>query len=163
MPLSRQRSEFGFASEPWARHDWVMANLPNLVSIVRLVLVPFLLLLASRGQARLFLVLLIASFVTDVADGWLARRFKLATPLVAKLDSWADFLTWLALPVCAWWLRQQELRREAIFIGLGLVFYLAAIAAGFLKFRRLTSYHTWGAKLSFLLFSVAVMVFFAGG
>jgi len=143
--------------------DWFMANLPNLLSIVRLLLVPVLLVLASRGQARPFLGLLIGSLATDVADGWLARRFNLATPLGARLDSWADFLTWLALPVCAWWLRPEALRREAVFIGVGILFYLAATTAGFLKFGRLTSYHTWAAKLSFALFGAAVLVFFSGG
>src|SRR5260370_9765613 len=106
--------------------DWFMANLPNLLSIVGLLLVPVLLVLASRGQARPFLGLLIGSLATDVADGWLARRFNLATPLGARLDSWADFLTLLPFPVLAWWLRPSALRREAAFIGVGILFFVPA-------------------------------------
>jgi hypothetical protein len=33
----------------------------------------------------------------------------------------------------------------------------------FLKFRRLTSYHTYGGKLSAIVVAVAVIVFFANG
>src|SRR5439155_1957073 len=140
-----------------------MANLPNLLSTLRLALVPVLLVLARAGQAKLFLAGLLASLITDATGGLLARRLNQTSQLGAKLDSWADFVTCLALPWCAWSLRPDVIRQEGLYIGAGILFYLAALAAGFLKFKRLTSYHTWGAKLSALLFGAAVVVLFAGG
>ena len=140
-----------------------MANLPNLLSTLRLALVPLLLVLAWSGHAKLFLACLLASLITDATDGLLARRLNLTTKLGAKLDSWADFITALALPWCAWWLRPDVIRQEGLYIGAGIFCYLAAILVGFCKFKRLTSYHTWGAKLSALLFGAAVVVLFAGG
>jgi len=140
-----------------------MWTLPNLLSGVRFLLVPLLLWLAWIGQARPFLVCLLVSLGTDAADGFVARRFHQASQLGARLDSWADFLTSLALPVCAWWLRPEVIRQEAVVIGAGIFFYLLAIGIGFLKFGRLTSYHTWGAKISAVLFAAAVVILFAGG
>jgi CDP-diacylglycerol--glycerol-3-phosphate 3-phosphatidyltransferase len=140
-----------------------MWTAPNLLSGLRFLLVPLLLWLAWSGESRAFLLCLVLSLVTDAADGFVARRFRQASQLGARLDSWADFLTSLALPICAWWLRPEVIRQEALIIGAGIFFYLLAIAIGFLKFGRLTSYHTWGAKLSAVLFAGGLVLLFAGG
>lgn len=140
-----------------------MVNLPNLISFLRLILVPVLLMLAWRGQGRAFLGCLLLSLLTDLADGLLARKLKLATDLGARLDSWGDFLTYLALPPSGWWLRPEVVRQESLWLAAGILSYLAAILIGFIRFRTLTSYHTWGAKLSAVLVGAAVLVFFANG
>jgi phosphatidylglycerophosphate synthase len=140
-----------------------VATLPNLLSCARLGLVPVLLAFAWSGCSRLFFCCLIASILTDSADGFLARRLNQTSDLGAKLDSWADLATSLSLPFSGWWLRPEVVRQEAPFLAMGILFYFAAITAGFLKFRRLTSYHTWGGKLSSVAVAVAVIVFFANG
>ena len=140
-----------------------MVNVPNLLSCVRLSLVPVLLWLAWSGSSRTFFVGLLVSILTDAIDGYLARRLNQTTHLGAKLDSWADLATQLTLPFCGWWLRPEAVRQEAPFLAAGILAYLAAIAIGFLKFHRLTSYHTWGGKLSAIVVAAAVMVFFANG
>jgi phosphatidylglycerophosphate synthase len=140
-----------------------MAMLPNLLSCGRLLLVPVLLALAWNNQAHLFLPCLIVSMLTDAADGYLARRWKLSSELGARLDSWADFSTTIALPFCAWWLRPDVIRHEALALGIAALFFLTPIAVGFLKYRRLTSYHTWGAKLVFVVVSITTVAIFAGG
>src|SRR5438132_526041 len=99
-----------------------MITLPNLLSSVRLILVPVLLACAWSEWSRAFLFCLIGSLVTDMMDGLLARRLHQATSLGAKLDSWADLLTFLALPLCAWWLRPDVLRQEAVYISAGIFF-----------------------------------------
>src|SRR5437667_12543669 len=140
-----------------------MANLPNLLSCVRFVLVPILLMLAWGGRGKAVLLCFVISLLTDLADGLLARRLNLATEVGAKLDSWADFLTYLSLPICGWWLRPEVVREEQLWLTGGIGCYFAATIAGFLKFRRLTSYHTWAAKVSAVLVGAAVLVFFAHG
>jgi len=124
-----------------------VANVPNLLSSVRLFLVPVLLLLAWADQRRLFLPCLVVSLVTDAADGFLARKLNQATELGAKLDSWADFLTYLSLPVCAWRLWPDVVREQAAFLTALIFCYLVPVVLGFLKFRRLTSYHTVANKV----------------
>ncbi len=140
-----------------------MLGLPNLLSLVRLALVPVLLLLAWNGQSKLFLLCLVLVLATDVSDGLLARSLHQTTELGAKLDSWADLFSYLSIPLCAWWLRPDVIRQESVLIGSAIFLYLAAVVVGFLKFRHLTSYHTWGAKVSAVLLGVAVLWLFAGG
>jgi phosphatidylglycerophosphate synthase len=140
-----------------------MAKLPNLLSGVRFSLVPVLLALAWTGHARVFLSCLFLSITTDVMDGFVARRLNLTSELGAKLDSWADFITNLALPFCAWWLRPEVIRGQCVYLAVGIFSYLVAAAIGFMKFKRLTSYHTWSGKVSAVLLAAAALVVFAGG
>jgi CDP-diacylglycerol--glycerol-3-phosphate 3-phosphatidyltransferase len=49
-------------------------------------------------------------------------------------------------------------RREGIFILLFLAAFFLPVLIGFIKFRRLTSYHTWMAKTSGILISLGVII-----
>ena len=71
-------------------------NLPNMITIFRIVLVPvlFLLLLFSPGKLQSFfagLVFSVAS-ISDCVDGYLARRMNLVTDFGKFLDPLADKL-----------------------------------------------------------------------
>lgn len=140
-----------------------MLTVPNLLSGFRLVLVPVLLLLAWGGLPKLFFATLAISLFTDCLDGYLARRLNQGTELGAKLDSWADVATWLAAPLCAWWLRPEVLRQEALWLVTGIGAYLVSILVGYVRFRRLISYHTWLAKALAIALGAAAIVLFAGG
>ncbi|HEU5396963.1 MAG TPA: CDP-alcohol phosphatidyltransferase family protein, partial [Verrucomicrobiae bacterium] len=138
----------------------MLMNLPNLLTAVRIPLVPVMLYLAWTGTGHVFNALLILSLLIDAVDGWLARRLNCAGEFGARLDSWADLVTWLALPICAWWLNPDALRREMPFLAVAVGFYLVAVGIGLVKFRRLTSYHTRGAKFMAMAAAVAVGIFF---
>jgi CDP-diacylglycerol--glycerol-3-phosphate 3-phosphatidyltransferase len=140
-----------------------MLTVPNLLSCVRFLSIPVLLGFAWFGYPRAFLGVLIVSLLTDGVDGYLARKLNQMTDLGAKLDSWADMATWLVLPFCAWWLRPEVLREEAVWLVVGIGAYLGSILLGFAKYHRLISYHTWGAKALAWLVGAAVLVFFANG
>lgn len=73
--------------------------LPNAITGLRVVLVPTFLLLATASEPSraACLVALVALGASDVVDGWIARRFELATPLGALLDAAADKLAQVAL------------------------------------------------------------------
>ncbi len=124
------------------------ANIPNLLSCTRLLLVPVLLVLADQQQATWFLSVLAVSLSTDAADGYLARKLNQTSELGAKLDSWADALTYGAMVVALAWVWPELFNREIWFVLTGLGCYLVPTALGFLKFRELPSFHTWSAKAS---------------
>jgi len=76
----------GLASLP------VPKQLPNLITTLRIGLLPFFALAAFNGDRAAALVLLGVISASDVLDGWLARRFHLVTPLGVFLDPLADKL-----------------------------------------------------------------------
>jgi CDP-diacylglycerol--glycerol-3-phosphate 3-phosphatidyltransferase len=140
-----------------------LVTIPNVLSGLRLSSVPVLLVLARQGYADAFLLLLIFALLTDIADGYLARRLRQESEFGARLDSWGDFSIYLSTPLCAWWLSPEIVRREAPLVIAVLAAFLLPILIGFAKYRRLTCYHTWGAKLSAVLMSVGTVLLFAGG
>ena len=141
----------------------IYKNIPNYLSSFRLVVVPFLLIIAWLNRPKLFLALLAVSLISDALDGLVARRLRVTSETGAKLDSWGDFMTSLAVPLCAWWLWPEILLREVFFIITGVSFYLLPVFAGFMKFKRLPSYHTWAAKTLAVLMCLAIFILFATG
>lgn len=70
-------------------------NLPNVITVVRIVMCPVIFWLAiSPGVAARFaaFVLFVAAGLSDVWDGWLARKYDLITDLGKLLDPIADKL-----------------------------------------------------------------------
>jgi CDP-diacylglycerol--glycerol-3-phosphate 3-phosphatidyltransferase len=141
----------------------VRFNPANLITAGRIALAPVLLLLAWQGRDRLFLACLVVSLVSDIVDGQIARRFNLASDLGARLDSWADLLTYTAVPIALWWLHPEVVRDEKITFCTAIASYALPVAIGFAKFKRLTAYHTLMARISAYLLGAAVIVLFAHG
>jgi phosphatidylglycerophosphate synthase len=140
-----------------------LCTIPNLLSIFRLFSVPVLLIFAWQGYEKEFLVLLVCALLTDLADGYLARRLHQESELGAKLDSWGDFALYITTPLSAWLLWPELIIREAAYVIVVIASFVMPILIGFIKYHRLTSYHTWGAKLSAVLMGCATLVLFAGG
>lgn len=142
---------------------FLVRHLPNMLSGLRLAAAPALLVVAWLGYPRVFLVLLALSFLTDAADGFLARRLGQTSELGARLDSWGDFAVYLSLPVALWWLWPDLVLREAPFIAAIAASIVLPGVVALAKFRRLTSYHTWAVKLAVLLVACGLLVLFLGG
>ncbi len=138
-------------------------SLPNAFTATRLALVPVLLLLAAADNPNAFVAVLAVAFATDAIDGWLARRFKLESPLGAKLDSRADMALWLSLPIATWLLRPEFVRSEAAAIALLLASLVLPLVAGLAKFRRVPTYHTWLAKSTAIVLSGAMLSIYLDG
>lgn len=68
-------------------------NLPNSVTMLRIAVVPVLVLLplsADQAGSRVIAWLFIAAALTDILDGWLARRGQQVTSIGKLLDPLAD-------------------------------------------------------------------------
>ena len=76
-------------------------TIPNLLSCLRLALIPcFVWEYLVKGDARMTVLLLLISGLSDVADGFIARRFDMVSNLGKVLDPLADKLTQAAMLVC---------------------------------------------------------------
>lgn len=76
-------------------------NVPNALSVLRILLVPVFLvlyLLPSVADTWAFVILLVSG-LTDVADGFIARRFHMITDCGKLLDPLSDKLTQVAVVV----------------------------------------------------------------
>ncbi len=140
-----------------------MKKIPNIISYLRIASAPVLLYLAYLGLRLPFLVVLIIALATDALDGYVARRFDAATNLGAKLDSFGDMAIYFAMPWCAWWLLPHFMHAEAIFVLIAFGGYVLPMIVGFLKFKTIPSYHTWGSKISAHVMAYAIVLVFLTG
>lgn len=67
-------------------------NIPNLISLGRVILVPIVFWLLLTGQTQLAFVLFVIAGISDAVDGFLAKRYGWTTELGAYLDPLADKL-----------------------------------------------------------------------
>lgn len=76
-------------------------TIPNLLSAFRLILIPFFVWAYCVGEAYLLAAgILLLSGITDMADGFIARRFHMVSDLGKMLDPVADKLTQIAMLFC---------------------------------------------------------------
>jgi len=137
-------------------------NLPNFVSFIRILLAPVLFYFAFTGKPVLFLATLMFSGFTDVLDGFLARLLNQITAMGSRLDSWGDFTIYTTMAVCAWILWPDIVAEELIAYIVIVISFTSPVIAGLLKFRTITSYHTWTVKVAVVVTFVGYILLFAG-
>jgi cardiolipin synthase len=65
-------------------------SIPNLITLGRILLVPVVVWAIASGAMLTAFVLFLVAGVSDAVDGYLAKRFKMASELGAYLDPLAD-------------------------------------------------------------------------
>ena len=105
--------------------------------------------------------MLVISFFTDAIDGYLARRFGVTSIMGSRIDSVAADLTVLmaVIGLVVW--EQGFVVQEFTFIILLFAVYLVQLISALVKYGRITSFHTYLAKLAAVLQAVfLILVFF---
>lgn len=119
----------------------------NCITVTRMI--GTVVLLTIPVLSRPFLVVYTLTGVTDVLDGWVARRTGTASRFGAMLDSWADLLFYFVVIGRLFPLLQEVLPRQIWWAVLGIVgvrMCAFAVAAG--KYRVFASVHTGLNKLT---------------
>jgi cardiolipin synthase (CMP-forming) len=65
-------------------------SIPNLITLARILAVPVILWAITSGEMRIAFILFLVAGLSDLVDGYLAKRFGMATELGAYLDPLAD-------------------------------------------------------------------------
>ena len=133
-------------------------DIPNIITALRIV--GTLCLLFIRPLSPAFYVVYTLAGITDVLDGYLARRMNASSEFGARLDSVADLLFYTLsliriLPVL--WERLPH----HIWIAVGLILFLRVCSylVAALRFRRFASHHSWMNKATgFLVFAIPYFI-----
>ena len=113
-------------------------TVPNQLTLLRMVVLPFVLISMIYGQHTASLWLFVAAALTDVIDGVVARRFNQKTRLGQYLDPIADklllsscFVAQSVNGAIPWWLTILVLLRDVIIIATVLVVVLTTSVRNF--------------------------------
>jgi cardiolipin synthase (CMP-forming) len=133
-------------------------NLPNLFTLARLVLAPFVaadILHQRYGRA---IVLFFLAGISDVIDGFLARRFETSTPAGAYFDPIADKILlsviYVSLGIAGaipWWMVAVVFGRDVLILA------MAGYGLLFTKLRKFPP-SMWGKISTFFQIAAALVV-----
>jgi cardiolipin synthase (CMP-forming) len=122
-------------------------NIPNLITIYRLLAFPIILYFAITGKESLFAIFLVINLLTDALDGFIARRYMMETEIGAKLDSFADNLTYLLVFIGIYIFKLQEILPYIVSFLIFIACLLFTVAFSLIKFRKFPSLHMYTTKI----------------
>lgn len=139
-------------------------TLPNLISALRLLAVPVLLWLALAGLGEPFRWLLLGALLSDILDGWIARTFKLQTPLGAALDAAADTALIACAIVGVFVFQPRFVADQTLLVMVLVGAFVLARAVNAVRYRKLfNSFHTYLAKTqAYVMGAFILSLFFFG-
>lgn len=134
-----------------------MRHLPNLLSVSRILISMLLLFLFDNFTA--FISFYILAGITDVLDGFIARKLKSASSLGAKLDSIGDFFFYSVLIIYLFKEQKEVVNTYWVFIMVIFSLRMLSIIIGVIKFQKLVMIHTIANKISgILIFFIPIFI-----
>lgn len=132
----------------------MLKHIPNALTIIRFLLIPFILFYIFTGNYILAFIVFTLSGITDIADGCIARKYnlisnfgKLMDPLADKLTQIATLTSLVVVDIIPLWILVIVLSKEFIMI----------CGASFLYGKDVVVYSKWYGKLSTVLLYVAIV------
>lgn len=106
-------------------------SIPNIITLGRILLVPFIVWAIAADQMAIAFAIFIVAGVSDAVDGFLAKRFNMASELGALLDPLADkaLLVSIYLALGIWgavpgWIVILVVSRDIMIVGAVIVSWL---------------------------------------
>jgi CDP-diacylglycerol--glycerol-3-phosphate 3-phosphatidyltransferase len=140
-----------------------LRHLPNAISAARIAAAPVLVALALARWQAAFTWVLVPALLSDILDGWLARAWHLESKRGAQLDSVADTLLWFVSLYGIWVFHREVVTDNAVLCTAVIVCWVLEDLAALLRYRRLSSFHTYLSKVAGYLLGMYIGVLFVFG
>lgn len=132
-------------------------NIPNMLSIFRIFLLPFLVWqFCFEENYVVSVIILILSGISDVADGIIARKYNMVSDFGKIIDPIADKLTQFTMLVCL------AVKHRAILIVIGLFvlkeIFLALMSFLAMKKKNSVNGARWYGKLNTIIIYSVIMI-----
>lgn len=72
-------------------------NIPNILTIIRFILIPFIFISVVNEDFLATIIIFTISAITDVLDGYIARKYNYITDIGKLIDPLADKITQMSL------------------------------------------------------------------
>lgn len=135
-------------------------NIPNILTISRFIFIPIIIIALITDKYLLAFIFLTISSLTDVLDGYLARKYNLITDFGKLIDPLADKATQLSILIT---LSVKHTSSGEPIIPLWILFIiilkelLMVAGASFLYGKDLVVSSKWYGKLTTVLFYLAIV------
>lgn len=133
----------------------MLKHVPNALTIVRFILIPFIVIALVQQNFILAFMLLTFSGITDILDGFIARKYNLITNFGKLMDPLADKCTQISIlatlviqGIVPFWILCVVILKEFLMIS----------GASFLYGKELVVSSRWYGKLATVLFYIAIVL-----
>jgi len=104
--------------------------------------------------------MLVISFLTDAVDGYLARKFGVISKYGSTLDSIADDLTIAVAVIGILVFKPDFIPDQIVIVAILLFLYLLQIVIALIRYGKISSFHTYLAKIASVLQGAFLLLFF---
>lgn len=132
----------------------MLKNIPNALTIVRFLLIPLIVYYILTGQYVAGFIVLTISGLTDILDGFIARKFNFITNFGKLVDPLADKATQISVLAS---LTFKSIIPLWILLIVFIKEILMVAGASFLYGKKLVVSSRWYGKLATVLFYVAIV------
>ncbi|MDI1233549.1 MAG: CDP-alcohol phosphatidyltransferase family protein [bacterium] len=136
-------------------------NIPNVLSMYRLCMFPIILVFIALKLETAFVVFFSINLITDIADGFIARRFNLQTKEGAILDSLADIGSYLSAIAGICVFHFYLFTEYGYWLSIFVVIYMLTMVVPQIRFGRpSTGLHLYSAKIAGYFQGVFLFILF---
>lgn len=129
--------------------------IPNILTILRFLFIPIILYFIFTGNYILGFIFFTISGITDILDGFIARKYNLISNFGKLMDPLADKLTQISVLAS---LVIVEIIPIWILVIVVLKELIMVIGASFLYGKDVVVYSKWYGKLATVLFYLAIVI-----
>ncbi len=133
-------------------------HIPNALTILRFILIPFIITNIVKNNYLEAFIILTLSGLTDILDGFIARKFNFITTFGKLIDPLADKTTQISILVT---LALKDIIPMWILMIVFIKEFVMIAGASFLYGKELVVSSKWYGKLSTVLFYLAIVSSFA--
>lgn len=138
-------------------------KLSNQLTLLRIFCVPVLWLLVMLQQSRLVIAFVaVFAYLTDVLDGFFARKLKQVSAFGERIDSFADNIIGFSAAIWLGLLFPTFFMQHFLFILIVLALAALRITLSYVKCGQMAHYHTYSGKAALVLgygFAVHALLF----
>lgn len=132
----------------------IAKHIPNILTIFRFILIPFIVLNLANDKYLAAFVIFTISGLTDILDGFIARKFNFITNFGKLIDPLADKCTQIITLAT---LAIKDIIPMWIIIIVILKEFIMVAGASFLYGKELVVSSKWYGKLATVLFYIAIV------
>lgn len=132
----------------------MLKHVPNALTIIRFILIPFIVIALIQQNFILAFILLTLSGITDILDGYIARKYSFITNFGKLMDPLADKCTQISIlatlvikSIIPFWILCVVILKEFAMIS----------GASFLYGKEYVVSSKWYGKLATVLFYIAIV------
>ena len=132
----------------------MLKHVPNALTIIRFLLIPIIVISIFNGNYIIAFIFFTISGITDIADGFIARKFNLISNFGKLMDPLADKLTQICTIASLTLIHMIPIGILAIVLLKELIMIAGA---SFLYGKDVVVYSKWYGKLATVLFYLAIV------